>query len=677
MLQINRVKCIIVTANDGRFGFDHYFSKGLNLIASTENTKGKSSIIESIYYCLGVEELLGGINEKALTPVYKTAIDYGEKKNILPIKTSFYLEVINNRKDIITINRDVEHTSTSNNLIKVFMGNIDSTIEGKCDFEEMFVNTPGGATSNKGFHKFLEEYIGWELPQEPTFEDSDRKLYIQTLFAAMFIEQKRGWSGLLTTIPNYGIKDAKTKVIEYLLNLDTIKNEKLKLECKIEEKIIKEKWENIVDSIYSELNNNNCTIRALYGKPKVIDEENINQMIILKKENDEEILLENYIENKQSKAENLSQQNLKVGNNIKELEERLKKLQNEIEEQFEKKRYKNQKKVLESAAISKLKESLEIINKDLINHKDISKLKKLGGLQESNLINNICPTCNQKINDCLMEQPLIAKVMDVEEQIKHLSAQKQMIEYSISSHKSNLKNLENEIEMLEIDINAKTKEIRRITNDIYSTDESLSTTIVYEKVHIENELENLSKMQQKIEEYKEELLNLSKEWLNFVEKKKKLPKGIFSENDINKLNKLRDIFIDKLKKYNYASNKNIHSIEISKDRLIPTLNGFDLMKDGSASDLIRIIWDFTLSLLTVSNKDNGNHIGIVIFDEPAQQSIENGDLYSFIEDMNNEYKDSQVILGITLNNADLENYIRDMLGINLILIEDKAIRPIV
>lgn len=677
MLQINRVKCIIVTANDGRFGFDHYFSKGLNLIASTENTKGKSSIIESIYYCLGVEELLGGINEKALTPVYKTAIDYGEKKNILPIKTSFYLEVINNRKDIITINRDVEHTSTSNNLIKVFMGNIDSTIEGKCDFEEMFVNTPGGATSNKGFHKFLEEYIGWELPQVPTFEDSDRKLYIQTLFAAMFIEQKRGWSGLLTTIPNYGIKDAKTKVIEYLLNLDTIKNEKLKLECKIEEKIIKEKWENIVDSIYSELNNNNCTIRALYGKPKVIDEENINQMIILKKENDEEILLENYIENKQSKAENLSQQNLKVGNNIKELEERLKKLQNEIEEQFEKKRYKNQKKVLESAAISKLKESLEIINKDLINHKDISKLKKLGGLQESNLINNICPTCNQKINDCLMEQPLIAKVMDVEEQIKHLSAQKQMIEYSISSHKSNLKNLENEIEMLEIDINAKTKEIRRITNDIYSTDESLSTTIVYEKVHIENELENLSKMQQKIEEYKEELLNLSKEWLNFVEKKKKLPKGIFSENDINKLNKLRDIFIDKLKKYNYASNKNIHSIEISKDRLIPTLNGFDLMKDGSASDLIRIIWDFTLSLLTVSNKDNGNHIGIVIFDEPAQQSIENGDLYSFIEDMNNEYKDSQVILGITLNNADLENYIRDMLGINLILIEDKAIRPIV
>lgn len=677
MIQINRVKCIIITANDGNFGFDHTFSKGLNLIASTENTKGKSSIIQSIYYCLGVEELLGGTNEKSLTPVYKNAIDYGEKKDVVPIKTSFYLEVLNNRKDIITINRDVEHTSMSNNLIKVFKGNINEALDGKCDFQEMFVNTSGGATSNKGFHKFLEEYIGWELPTVPTFEDNDRKLYLQTLFSAMFIEQKKGWSSLLATIPSYyGIKDIKTKVIEYLLNLDTINNEKLKIECKIEEKLIKEKWSKVVEDIKLELNNNNCIIRALYEKPKVISEENINQMIILKRENEEEIELKEYIDIKKIKAEELSQQNLKVGDNIKDLEERLRILQDEIQDQFEKKKYKNAQKVLEIASINKLRESLEIINKDLTNHKDINKLKKLGGLQDSNLLKNICPTCNQEINDCLMEQTLVSKVMDVDEQIKHLSAQKQMIEYSLNSHKSNLIKLENDIERLEIEIISKTKEIRRITNDIYSTDESLSTAIVYEKVRIENELENLSKMKQNIDIYKEKLLNISEDWIKLIEKKRKLPKGIFSDNDIEKIDKLREIFIDKLKKYNYASNQNIHSIEISKDRLVPTLNGFDLMKDGSGSDLIRIIWDFTLSLLTVSNENKGNHTTLAIFDEPAQQSIENKDLYSFINDININYKDSQIIIGMTLNNPELEQYVKGMTDINLILIEDKAIKPI-
>lgn len=677
MLQINRIKCIITTANDGKFGFDHSFLNGLNLIASTENTKGKSSIIEAIYYCLGVEELLGGINEKALTPVYKTAIDYGEKKNILPIETSFYLEIFNDRRDIITINRDVNHTSTSNNLIKVFRGNIDEAVNGKCEFQEMFVNIKGGASSSKGFHKFLEEYIGWKLPTVPTFEDSDRKLYLQTLFSAMFIEQKKGWSNLLATIPNYyGIKDVKTKVIEYLLNLDTIKNEKIRIECKIEERLIKEKWLKLVEDINTELSNNNCTIRALYEKPKVIDEENIKQMIIFKKEDETEIKLEEYVKSKQLRAESLSQQKLKVGDNIKELEERLKVLQEELQNKFEKKKYKNKERLLEEASIDRLKESLEIINKDLTNHKDINKLKKLGGFQSSKLLENICPTCNQKINDCLMEQPVITKVMDIDQQIKHLSDQKQMIEYSLKSHRSNLTNIEKDLETLEEEIYFKTREIRRITNDIYSTDESLSTAIVYEKVYIENEIENLSKMQQNIDSYKKELLNLSKEWINFIEKKRKLPKGIFSEKDLKKLDKLKEIFIDKLKVYNYSSNQNIYNIEISKDRLVPTLNGFDLMKDGSASDLIRIIWDFTLVLLTVSNENEGNHPGLVIFDEPAQQSIENKDLYSFINDINANYKDSQIILGITLNNPELENYVKNMTDINLILIEDKAIRPI-
>ena len=59
-----------------------------------------------------------------------------------------------------------------------------------------------------------------------------------------------------------------------------------------------------------------------------------------------------------------------------------------------------------------------------------------------------------------------------------------------------------------------------------------------------------------------------------------------------------------------------------------------------------------------------------------QQSIENKDLYSFINDINANYKDSQIILGITLNNPELENYVKNMIDINLILIEDKAIRPI-
>ena len=63
MFWINRLKTVIKTA-EGNFGNDQRFFKGINLIASNTNTEGKSSCIEAIYYCLGLEEILGGRNDK-------------------------------------------------------------------------------------------------------------------------------------------------------------------------------------------------------------------------------------------------------------------------------------------------------------------------------------------------------------------------------------------------------------------------------------------------------------------------------------------------------------------------------------------------------------------------------------------------------------------------------------
>ena len=542
MLKINRIKCIIVTANDGNFGYDYKFESGLNLIASTENTKGKSSIIEAICYCLGIEELLGAVDEKALTPVYKKAIDYKEKKNIIPLKTMFYLEIGNHKGELVTINRNIEK-SANNKLINVFYCKLDNAISGSKDFKEMFVNMSGGATSDRGFHTFLEKFIGWELPTVPSFEEKDRKLYLQTLFAAMFIEQKKGWSNLLATIPNYGIKDSKTKVIEYILNLDTIENERAKIECKIEETMIRQRWKEKNEKINELLNVEDCSITNLEDNPKIIDESNLKQMHILKQREE----LEKYIAERKERAENLSQQNLKVGNNIDELEEKLKILQNDLQEKFEKRQQKNLELVLEQKSIDKLIESLEIINKDLSSNKDVIKLKELGALKNSSLLKDRCPTCNQAIKDCLLEQKHINRIMNVDEQIKHLSAQKKMVEFSIDSHKNNILVIKKDIATLEKEIKLETKDIRRIVNDIYSTDESISTSIVYEKIGIENEIERLIELEKKIEDYKKELLSISKEWGEFLDKKLKLPNGVFSENDLKKISDLKNEFVEKYK----------------------------------------------------------------------------------------------------------------------------------
>ena len=59
-----------------------------------------------------------------------------------------------------------------------------------------------------------------------TSDGNERKLYLQIIFSAMFIEQKHGWSDILSGMPVLGIRESKKRVVEFLLDLDTIKNEK-------------------------------------------------------------------------------------------------------------------------------------------------------------------------------------------------------------------------------------------------------------------------------------------------------------------------------------------------------------------------------------------------------------------------------------------------------------------
>ena len=85
---------------------------------------------------------------------------------------------------------------------------------------------PNAANNIKGFHHFLEEFLNIKLPLVPSTDGVDRKLYLQLVFSSMFIEQKNGWSGIYSGMPYLSIKDAKKRVTEFVLGLNTFENER-------------------------------------------------------------------------------------------------------------------------------------------------------------------------------------------------------------------------------------------------------------------------------------------------------------------------------------------------------------------------------------------------------------------------------------------------------------------
>lgn len=62
-------------------------------------------------------------------------------------------------------------------------------------------------------------------------------------------------------------------------------------------------------------------------------------------------------------------------------------------------------------------------------------------------------------------------------------------------------------------------------------------------------------------------------------------------------------------------------IKLSEESYLPIIEEFDMKFDSSASDNIRAIWAYTIALMQTSIEKEGNHPGVIIFDEPNQHSI--------------------------------------------------------
>src|SRR5690606_11172848 len=67
--------------------------------------------------------------------------------------------------------------------------------------------------------------------------------YLQYIFAAMAIEQKRGWTDYIANLPYFGIKDARIKIVDYLVGTDVFETAASRDTLDKESKQIYEEWQ--------------------------------------------------------------------------------------------------------------------------------------------------------------------------------------------------------------------------------------------------------------------------------------------------------------------------------------------------------------------------------------------------------------------------------------------------
>lgn len=580
-----------------------------------------------------------------------------------------YLE-ISNQNETVTILRTVKDLPRNDNLVTVIFGNYEDRYNPKVKTIDYFVHDANSAKGRLGFFRFLEDFLGLTLPNVLGYDGKEKKLYIQNIFAAIMIEQKRGWSDILSRVPNFGIKDSKKKTIEYILKMDSIELSKTKAEIQENLKKKKEEWKDYYIEIKAYLRSLNLELLGITSEIDLIKEERLG---IFSKENSMNI--DEVLVDQKNKLDIISQSRYEKKYDNQSLNEELLSTMDEISKlKIKSQDFINQKNK-EETEITKLLEGLENLENDIQNNKDINKIVKYGSEKNSNIYNGICPTCNQKIEDTLLNSQNQVIIMTPEENIKHLNNQKLLFESIIKQKRVLIKDIEQQIEIISNSIKKLNQLAISIKSDLFKLKDEYNEHVILEKLNLERSIDTLNEVQGKFNVIKAKFLELSSEYKELLARMNNLNKDEYSDQDLNKIKSLKNKFVTNLKNFGYRSIEPEQNISISTNTLLPEIMGYDLKFDSSASDHIRGIWAYTIALQEVSLEYEGNHPKLLLFDEPNQHSIIEKDMRAFLSKIKSLNRNVQTIVGFTMKDEDSKKII-DELGLDdtIIKIDELAFK---
>lgn len=676
MLRINAIKIQIVTA-DGLYGFEQSFQNGLNIIRGN-NSSGKSSLFQAILYALGLEELLGGKNEKTMQSVLKDQVEFPDSNFHEVLQSEVFLEIEN--KNTITIRRSIISPTESPKLVNIYYGNLLTGNNKYLKKQSMYIHDKGGATDTTyGFHFFLSEFLGWSLPEVINNQGQPAHLYIQQIAPIFMIEQKSGWSDFFSTMPYYGIKQATSRVIEFILNMDIFENQKKKTELNYREDCLKETWKTEYIKISNLARDTRYDLQGLTENPSIL---NIKEVFLAKETKNGVIDIESELSLLQKEYEELSQTPVKsVGENAEIFEKELNNLQYILKKKSLLYDVLNSDLLLNEQQLEELKEQLLDVSSDLQKNKSALKITNLGGEIQSEIAISICPTCHQHIEDSLLPHNVQEIPMSIDENIQYLESKKKMIEKYIEGQSKKCNEYNRNLNILKQELANIRAQIRSLKKDLIEDNRLPSISDIEYRLNLKKKIGFFDRKIDEFNELKEKFRNLSIEYKQLLVSKKNMLESFSSNTDRNKVNDLEFFFKTALTDFKYES-KPIETIRISPDDYLPltqliTGEKYNIRFDSSASDFIRCLWAYYIALMQTSLKYKGNHPNLLMFDEPKQQDMSEEGFKIFLHKLS-EFSSEQVLVFASFENKD-ESFLSATEGLiyNLIRIEEKLIKPLV
>lgn len=628
-MKIRAVSLRITTAQ-GPYGFKFEFSRGLTVIRGS-NSSGKSTLYNTLIYGLGMEELIGGKGEKVLNYAVKEYFWQGD--NRITVESSEVLVELENASGrSVTLRRAIRDSVRQTKLMEVFEGAYLTENTELGTPRPTYLFDPGSAQKQEGYFQFLEEFMGYQLPQVPATNGGMAKLYLQTIFAALAVEQKRGWTDYIANIPFFGIRDARIRATEFLLGLGVFERQAKRAALDADSMAIDSDWRKAYDTLRQAATANGIVIEGLSTTP--VSAFDPATVLLVKSDGKTKATLLDQVSNLRAEHNELGAKAEAYGKAsgaeaLQELEVASSELQrlSVLHERA------TTNLTLQKAGLDELRLLLAEASEDLERNKTALKLRNLGAQMEVEVATDHCPTCHQAVDDTLLLGIVTGPQMDLNTNIDYLDSQRKMLQNQINGTMEEIR--QSEITVADISARlAATHDYRNSLRGDVSTGVSESRAMVRRQIQIELELSNLQAFIEQAEALMAIFGEIADRLAANQAGRRELPKELYSEADRSRISFFEKNFRGNASSFGYESAE-IADIRISLDTLTPILSELELREirhpkvqtsltaDSSASDFVRLIWSYLLALYQTSSTQGfeGQHPGVLLMDEPGQHSM--------------------------------------------------------
>ncbi|MDY6946988.1 MAG: hypothetical protein SXG53_14825 [Pseudomonadota bacterium] len=677
---IGGIRLRISTAQ-GEFGFQFEFERNLNIVRGG-NSSGKSTFFNSLLYGLGIEELIGGRGERTLPYAVKEYIEHqGSRVNV--DTSEVIVEIENFSGQIITLRRAIRDKDRNTKLVEVFECSHLRRGETLDRATPKYLHDPGSAQKDEGFFRFFERFLQLQLPRVATTSGGETKLYPQAVFAALAVEQKRGWTDYIANIPFFGIRDARSRVVEYLLGLEVFESTSQLNRLNAESRELEVAWHDLTGELKRNTLSAGVILENVPSKPaRDFDGSHVQ---LLKHSGDSLVSIHDFIGGLRVEYSQLQEQ-INQGHrpdgreSLRRIEDVLEELErlSQLHEQA------SSSLTIQRSSLREYEQLLREAREDLDRNKTAAKLRSLGAQNGLAIAANRCPTCHQHVADTLLTGVVTGPQMDLDTNIGYLQSQVRMLERQVAGARDTLSRNESAVADLARQVATKHDLLTAMRGDARSgATESRAT--LRRQLQIEAEIERLEQLQQSTERALPALQVLAQRLTANLSARENLPRDYYSNNDQDRISLFEKNFRSNAQSFGYESAQ-ISQIRVNHDTLVPTLADLelrqiskaDIKSDSSASDFVRLIWSYLLSLYQTSahRTINGNHPSILLMDEPGQHSMAEDSQHALLKQLSSEKKLQSIVAASFDESESVFRRATDGVPHKLFRWDGKLIRPL-